>query len=422
MLFNSFQFLFFFIVVWLLFLLTRGTPRKVILLIASYYFYMCWSTRYIFVIWGITIIDYVAGLQIEKAEHVGRRRLYLGLSLFCNLSLLIVFKYFNFLTGSFHTASHLFGLRYDPPLLAIILPVGLSFHTFQAMSYTIEVYRRRVPAEKNLLEYALYVAFFPQMVAGPIERPYELLPQFHREPRVTLEGVRAGMVQALWGLFKKMVLADNVADFVKLIYDTPHHYNGAALTLATLLFSLQIYCDFSGYTDIALGLARMMGYYLRVNFRQPYFSSSVGEFWHRWHISLSTWFRDYVYIPLGGNRVKLPRYYLNLMITFAISGLWHGANWTFVVWGLLHGFYLIAAQIVGPPAARVSQALHLDRLPRLLTTAKVLLTFSLVTFAWIFFRANNLGDAWFIARHLLPLHFDPFLLMAGGFTRATAPF
>src|ERR1700730_13971278 len=288
MLFNSFQFLFFFVVVWLLLLVTRGTPRKIILLIASYYFYMCWSTRYIFVIWAITVIDYVAGLQIEKAELPARRRLYLGVSLFCNIGLLVLFKYFNFLTGSFRNASHLFALRYDPPLLAIILPVGLSFHTFQAMSYTIEVYRRKVPAEKNLLEYALYVAFFPQMVAGPIERPSELLPQFHREPKITLAGVQSGMVQAAWGLFKKIVIADNVADFVKLVYATPSHYTGAAFVLATTLFSLQIYCDFSGYTDMALGLARMMGYDLRVNFRQPYFSSSVGEFWHRWHISLST--------------------------------------------------------------------------------------------------------------------------------------
>ena len=214
MLFNSFQFLLFFVVVWLLILVTRGTTRKIVLLVASYYFYMCWSTRYIFVIWGITVIDYVAGLQIEKAEQPGRRRLYLGVSLFCNLSLLVLFKYFNFFTGSIRSASHLFGLQYDPPLLAIILPVGLSFHTFQAMSYTIEVYRRRVAAEKNLLEYALYIAFFPQMVAGPIERPYELLPQFHREPQVSFAGIRSGMVQALWGLFKKMVLADNVADFV----------------------------------------------------------------------------------------------------------------------------------------------------------------------------------------------------------------
>jgi D-alanyl-lipoteichoic acid acyltransferase DltB (MBOAT superfamily) len=416
MLFNSFQFLFFFVVVWVLFLATRGTTRKIILLLASYYFYMCWSTRYIFVIWGITLIDYVAGLQIEKAELPARRRLYLGVSLVCNIGLLVLFKYFNFLTGSFRSASHLFGLRYDPPLLAIILPVGLSFHTFQAMSYTIEVYRRRVPAEKNLLEYALYVAFFPQMVAGPIERPYELLPQFHREPRVTLEGVRSGLAQALWGLFKKMVLADNVADFVKLVYDTPRHYNGSALVLATVLFSIQIYCDFSGYTDIALGLARMMGYELRINFMQPYFSRSVGEFWRRWHISLSTWFRDYVYIPLGGNRVKLSRHYANLMITFVISGLWHGANWTFVIWGFLHGLYLIVAQSIGPLAS-------FDRLPRLTAFCKTIVTFSLVTYAWIFFRANTVGDAWFIATHLLPLGcLDPILLKVGGFSRATAPY
>ena len=414
MLFNSFQFLAFFIVVWLLVLLTRGTARKVILLLASYYFYMCWSTRYIFVIWAITLIDYLAGRQIEKAQILARRRLYLGLSLFCNLGLLVIFKYFNFLTGSLGGAGHLFGLKYDPPLLAIILPVGLSFHTFQAMSYTIEVYRRRVPAEKNLLEYALYVAFFPQMVAGPIERPHELLPQFHREPQVTPGGMRAGMAQALWGLFKKMVVADNLADFVKLVYDTPRHYDGAALLLATLLFSIQIYCDFSGYTDIALGLARMMGYELRINFLQPYFSRSVGEFWRRWHISLSTWFRDYVYIPLGGNRVKWSRHYANLMITFVLSGLWHGANWTFVAWGFLHGLYLVIAQVAAPFTAR------LTKLPALLKTA---VTFSLITYAWIFFRANKLADAWYIATHLLPPgKLDPYVLKVGGFSRATTPY
>jgi alginate O-acetyltransferase complex protein AlgI len=421
-LFNSFQFLIFFIFVWVLVLVTRGTVRRVIILIASYYFYMCWSTRYIWVIWGITLLDYVAGLEIEKAEKPSLRRFYLYLSLFCNIGLLVFFKYFNFLTGSVGSGARLFGIHYDPPLMSILLPVGLSFHTFQAMSYTIEVYRRKVPAEKNLLQYALYVAFFPQMVAGPIERPSELLPQFHREPRITLAGVQSGLVQAAWGLFKKIVIADNVADFVKLVYGTPRQYNGTAFMLATALFALQIYCDFSGYTDMALGLARMMGYDLRINFRQPYFSRSVGEFWHRWHISLSTWFRDYVYIPLGGNRVRLPRYYFNVLVTFAISGLWHGANWTFVVWGFLHGFYLIAAQVIGPYAARVSRALHLDHLPRLVNAARMLVTFGVVTFAWIFFRANNLGDAWYIARHLLSWHFDPSMLMSSGFTRATAPF
>ena len=413
MLFNSFQFLFFFVVVWVLFLVTRGTTRKVILLVASYYFYMCWSTRYIWVIWGITIIDYVAGLQIELAEREQTRKLYLGISLVCNIGLLVVFKYFNFLTGSVRSASHLFGLQYDPPLLAILLPVGLSFHTFQAMSYTIEVYRRRVPAEKNLLEYALYVAFFPQMVAGPIERPYELLPQFHREPVVTFSAVRSGLAQALWGLFKKIVVADNIATFVDLVYDTPRQYNGTALMLATLLFSIQIYCDFSGYTDIALGVARMMGYELRINFLQPYFSRSPGEFWRRWHISLSTWFRDYVYIPLGGSRVSVPRHYVNLMVTFLISGLWHGANWTFVIWGGLHGVYLIVSQMVAPFTGRL----------RGIGVIKTVVTFGLVTYAWIFFRADHLTDAWYVASHFLPSgRLDPLLLKVGGFSRATAPY
>jgi D-alanyl-lipoteichoic acid acyltransferase DltB (MBOAT superfamily) len=423
MLFNSFQFLFFFIIVWLLVLVTRGTPRKVILLIASYYFYMCWSTRYIFVIWGITLIDYVAGLQIEKAQQPHLRRLYLGLSLVCNIGLLAFFKYFNFLLGSVSGAAHVFGLQYDPPLLSIILPVGLSFHTFQAMSYTIEVYRRKVPAEKRLLEYALYVAFFPQMVAGPIERPNQLLPQFHREPHPTLVRIRSGLTQALWGLFKKIVIADNVSDFVQLIYATPTHYDGASLLLATLLFSVQIYCDFSGYTDMALGLARMMGYDLVINFRQPYFSSSIAEFWRRWHISLSTWFRDYVYIPLGGSRVSVPRNWFNLMVTFLVSGLWHGASWTFVVWGFVHGMYLIISQTLSPYAARLGALLHAERFPAISRTFKILVTFSAVTVAWAFFRAKTLPDAWFVVTHLFPLgRLDPFVLKVGGFTRATTPF
>ena len=423
MLFNSFQFFFFFVLVWMLFLVTRGTTRKVILLIASYYFYMCWSTRYIFVIWGITLIDYVAGIQIEKAAEPHLRRLYLGMSLFCNIGLLFFFKYFNFLLGSASTAAHFLGLRYDPPLLSIILPVGLSFHTFQAMSYTIEVYRRKVPAEKRLLEYALYVAFFPQMVAGPIERPNQLLPQFHREPRVTFDGLCSGLAQAMWGLFKKIVIADNVSEFVKLIYATPRHYDGATLLLATMLFSLQIYCDFSGYTDMALGLARMMGYELVINFRQPYFSRSVGEFWRRWHISLSTWFRDYVYIPLGGNRATPPRHWFNLMVTFVVSGLWHGANWTFIAWGFLHGAYLVVAQSLSPAAERLGRALRAERFPRFVSALKIAVTFILVTIAWIYFRASTVGDAWFITWHLLPLgRLDPFVLKVGGFSRATAPY
>ncbi len=422
MLFNSFQFFFFFLVVWALFLVSRGTPRKILLLAASYYVYMCWSTKYIFVIWAITLIDYAAGLGIERARGE-RRRFYLGLSLFCNLALLFFFKYFNFVTGSIWTTAHLFGLRSDPPLLNILLPVGLSFHTFQAMSYTIEVYRGNAPAEKSLLNYGLYVAFFPQMVAGPIERPNHLLPQFHRDPHPDFSGIRSGLTQALWGLFKKMVIADNVADFVKQIYAAPRQYDGAELALATVLFSIQIYCDFSGYTDIALGLARLMGYELAVNFRQPYFSRSPSEFWRRWHISISTWFRDYVYIPLGGNRVTPLRRYWNLLVTFLASGLWHGASWSFAVWGCLHGTYLIAQQEASAFAARRGWAARLHGAPAAaLNGAKILLTWSLVTVAWIYFRASTLRDAWFITWHLWPLgRLDPFVLKTGGFSRDEAP-
>lgn len=423
MLFNSFQFLFFFLVVWVLVLATRGITRKIILLVASYYFYMCWKPAYIVVIWGITLIDYFAGMQIEKAKDPRRRRLFLGISLTANIGLLAFFKYFDFLTGSIWHVGHMFGLGSNPPLLAIILPVGLSFHTFQAMSYTIEVYKGRAPAERNLLEYALYVAFFPQMVAGPIERPGHLLPQFHREPHVSSEQIRSGLAQAMWGLFKKIVLADNVANFVQLIYHSPRQYDGAELSLATLLFSIQIYCDFSGYTDIAIGVARMMGYDLAINFRQPYFSRSVAEFWHRWHISLSTWFRDYTYIPLGGNRVSTPRHWFNLMVTFLLSGLWHGANWTFVVWGGLHGLYMIVYIWTRPFAARVGRLLHAERFPAAVGAAKIAFTFSLVTIAWIYFRASTIRDAWYITWHLLPLgRLDPYVLKVGGFSRATLPY
>ena len=324
MLFNTFQFFVFFVVSWVVFLFLRGIPRRIFLLLASYYFYMCWSTKYIWVIWGITVIDFVAGIQIDRANKESVRKVYLALSLAANLGLLAFFKYSNFLTASLGSVLSTLGLQWDVPLLNIILPVGLSFHTFQAMSYTFDVYARKAPAEHSLLNYALYVAFFPQMVAGPIERPNQLLPQFHREPTPNLASVRSGLTLGMWGLFKKMVIADGVASYVNMIYSRPRGYAGSALLLATFLFGIQIYCDFSGYTDIALGLAQMMGYELRINFRQPYLSRSIGEFWRRWHISLSSWFRDYLYIPLGGNRVPVARNYLNLMITFLVSGLWHG--------------------------------------------------------------------------------------------------
>lgn len=423
MLFNTFQFLVFFIVVWVLFLALRGVPRKLLLLVASYYFYMCWNAKYILVILGITIIDYIAGLLIEKSERPGSRKLYLGLSLFGNIGLLVVFKYFNFFSLSVAGFLHSFGLGFNAPILNAILPVGLSFHTFQAMSYTIEVYRGKVPAERSFLNYALYVAFFPQMVAGPIERPNQLLPQFHRDPEFHMERVRSGVEHVLWGLFKKMVIADQLSGFVNLVYSTPRHFTGSELTAATLAFSLQIYCDFSGYSDIALGVARIMGYELRVNFAQPYFSRSIGEFWHRWHISLSTWFRDYVYFPLGGNRVAVPRYYFNLLATFVISGFWHGANWTFLAWGGLHGAFMILSQMTSGLRASARRMLLLDRMPFLLSAFQRLFTFTLVTIAWIMFRAKDIRSAAYIVTHLFPLTpLSSYTLKMGGITRSDTPF
>jgi D-alanyl-lipoteichoic acid acyltransferase DltB (MBOAT superfamily) len=354
------------------------------------------------VILGITIVDYLSGLLMESTKSLLGRRVYLGLSLFCNLGLLVVFKYFNFLSVSIFSASRLFGAAGTPLLLNIILPVGLSFHTFQAMSYIIDLYKKKVPAERNLLNYALYVAYFPQMVAGPIERPSQLLPQFHADPFPTAERFRSGAKQALWGFFKKMVVADNLSGLVNLIYAKPTAYSGPELLLATVCFSLQIYCDFSGYTDIALGTARMMGYELRVNFMQPYFSRSI---------------------PLGGSRVAVPRLYLNLMITFMLSGLWHGASWNFVIWGGLHGSYLIISRLTTGLRAKVRGSLRLDRTPRLLAAFQVTATFALVCLGWVFFRANTLASALYIASHAVfpgRFHFDT--LSNSGLTFSVLPF
>jgi alginate O-acetyltransferase complex protein AlgI len=308
---------------------------------------------------------------------------------------LFALKYAGFFAGSMNAA---FGISL--PVLKFILPLGISFHTFQAVSYTVEVYRGRCPAERDLLKYALYVAFFPQMVAGPIERPYNLLPQFHQDHVLTFDRFSSGLKLVLWGFYKKAVVADLLAPAVNTVYDQPRHFSGPVLLLATFFFAIQIYCDFSGYSDIAIGIARMMGYDLMINFRQPYLARSVGEFWRRWHISLSTWFRDYLYIPLGGSRVALPRYCLNVLIVFLVSGLWHGANWTFAVWGGLHGFYLLAGSLTAPHRNRLKSALGLQGSGPLLTTMQVLATFSLVTVAWVFFRAANVRDGLFIVSHM----------------------
>lgn len=317
-----------------------------------------------------------------------------------NVGVLAIFKYYHFLNDNVALLFQTLGLADPLPVLKIILPIGLSFHTFQAMAYTIEIYRGNQRAERHFGLYALYVMFYPQLVAGPIERPQNLIHQFHDRHTFSYPEVTDGLRLMLWGFFKKIVIADRLAVLVNQVYNHPAQYKGAALLLATYAFAFQIYCDFSGYSDIALGAAQVMGFRLMKNFDRPYHAQSISEFWSRWHISLSTWFRDYLYIPLGGNRVSRGRFYTNLLIVFLVSGLWHGANWTFLVWGALHGFYLVFALWSGPFRQRAARWLGLARRPRLGTAFNVLVTFHLVSFAWIFFRANSLSDAHYIITHL----------------------
>lgn len=372
MIFTTFQFLVFFLIVLALYWTAPKSCRNWLLLIASYYFYMCSVPKYILVIIAITLIDFAAGIRIEQAKTACGKGWWLAASLLSNFGLLVVFKYSAFFASSF-------GIQAS--FLRFVLPLGISFHTFQAASYTIEVYRGRVRAERNLLDYALYVAFFPQMVAGPIERPYNLLPQFHNQKRFDFERFRSGFRLALWGFFKKAVVADLLAQADGLAYERPHDFSGPLLALATLFFSIQIYCDFSGYSDIAIGIARMMGFDLMINFRQPYFSKSIREFWHNWHISLSTWFRDYLYIPLGGSRVSKRRFLVNIMVVFVISGMWHGANWTFAAWGFLHGMYLIIGNLTEPYRLRFKRLFDISQWGGLLAVCQTAATFFLVTVA-----------------------------------------
>ena len=396
MIFTTFQFAVFFAAVFPLFFALPRSWRYLMLLAASYYFYMCSIPWYITVIIVITLVDYAAGICIERSRSKRSRMAFLILSIVTNFGILLVFKYAAFFASNINDV---FGLGL--PVLRFILPLGISFHTFQAVSYTIEVYRGRCPAERNLVKYALYVAFFPQMVAGPIERPYNLLPQFHAAQSLSFDNFRAGMRQMLWGLFKKVAVADLVAPAVNTVYASPQQFSGPLLVLATFFFAVQIYCDFSGYSDIAIGSARMMGFRLMTNFRQPYFATSVVEFWHRWHISLSTWFRDYLYIPLGGNRVSPARHYANIMIVFLVSGLWHGANWTFAVWGGLHGLYLIIGSLTAGVRARAKAALGIGPSGPVQSLISGVFVFAIVTIAWVFFRAASVGDGLYIVTHFV---------------------
>lgn len=392
MLFNSIEFLIFFVLVVGTYFTLPSRFRWILLLLASYFFYAFWKYQYLFLIIASTLVDYFAGLMMAKCKTKSQRKPYLILSLLVNLGLLFFFKYFNFFSGSLQELIHLTDSNYEFPVLELLLPVGISFYTFQTLSYSIDVYNDKTKVEKHLGIFALYVSFFPQLVAGPIERSNRLLPQFRKSYSFDYERVRSGLLLMLWGFFKKIFVADRLAFYVNEVFNHPSDYEGTPIILASIFFAFQIYCDFSGYSDIAIGTARVMGFDLMKNFETPYFSKSIGEFWRRWHISLSTWFRDYVYIPLGGNRVVKWRWYYNLFLTFLISGLWHGANWTFVFWGALHGFYLIFALLIQPNKIlpqnnNFSKFIHLS------------VTFVLVVFAWIFFRANNIQDAFLLIQN-----------------------
>jgi D-alanyl-lipoteichoic acid acyltransferase DltB (MBOAT superfamily) len=356
---------------------------------------MAFVPVYILILGFTIIIDFFAGILIEKAAGK-KRKLYLIASLIANVGVLCVFKYYNFINANISQLLESVSLRDPMPYLNILLPIGLSFHTFQAMSYTIEVYRGNQPAERHLGIYSLYVMFYPQLVAGPIERPQNLLHQFMEKFDFDYDRVTSGLRLMVWGLFKKVVIADRLAIVVDSVFDNPDRYNSVSLSLGIFFFSFQIFCDFSGYSDMALGAARVMGFKLMTNFDRPYHARSISEFWKRWHISLSTWFKDYLYISLGGNRVSIPRWYVNLFIVFLISGLWHGANWTFVVWGALHGGYLVGSIITRPYRNVIGKVLRLRSGPVL----DSLVTFLLVSFAWIFFRAKDLTTAWSIIKRL----------------------
>ena len=402
MLFNSFDFIIFFPLVTILYFLLPHKFRWFLLLVASCYFYMYFIPVYILILFFTIVIDYFAGILLEDAKNPARKKFYMGCSLVANIGVLAVFKYYNFFLDNINLASlSLFGHYVPFHYLAILLPIGLSFHTFQAMSYTFEVYYGRQKAERHFGIYSLYVMFYPQLVAGPIERPQNVLPQLHTKHYFEYKNVRDGLILMLWGLFKKVVIADNLSVYVNMAYNDPGSKSGMTLLIASYFFAFQIYCDFSGYSDIAIGAAKVMGINLMENFRTPYISQSIREFWGRWHISLSTWFRDYLYIPLGGNRVSKMRWMLNLFLVFMISGIWHGANWTYVIWGSLHGLYLIVGILKDDLFAKKK---WVDAIPVALSKpVNMLITFHLALFAWIFFRAASLQDAHTIVNKILHL-------------------
>lgn len=398
MLFNSLEFAIFFPLVVGIYFRLPQRHRVLWLLVSSCVFYMAFIPVYILILFVTILIDYVAGIYLEKV-HGRARTVLLWMSIISTCSVLFVFKYFGFFTGNFIGLAGLLGWHLPLPAVKIILPIGLSFHTFQSLSYVVEVYRGRQKAEPHFPTYATYVMFFPQLVAGPIERPQHLLHQFWEHHAADHERIASGLRRMAWGFFKKLVVADRLALYVNDVYAAPRNFNGLQLTLATFFFAYQIYCDFSGYSDIAIGTARVLGFRLMENFNTPYYSKSISEFWHRWHISLSSWFRDYLYNPMVERLVSASGWCFTILVTFAVSGLWHGANWTYVVWGCLNGTYLLAGAATESFRNRVFAAFGLSETAPLRLGIRIVSTFLLTCVGWVVFRARNLPDVWYILTH-----------------------
>ncbi|MCH4829019.1 MBOAT family O-acyltransferase [Flavobacterium columnare] len=396
MLFNSIDFALFFLLIFILywFFTSKSLKRQnLLLLVASYYFYSRWDWRFLFLLVFSTLLDYYSAIQIERSNSKRRRKFWFWLSIGINLGFLGVFKYFNFFSSSFSDLFRVFGIQINTWSLNIILPVGISFYTFHGLSYVIDVYKRRISAEKNFVAYSVFVSYFPLLVAGPIERATHLLPQIKKERKFVYGQAVDGLRQILWGLFKKIVIADNCAEYANLIFNNSEIYSGSTLVMGALFFTFQIYGDFSGYSDIALGTSRLFGIELLKNFSFPYFSRDIAEFWRRWHISLSSWFKDYLYIPLGGSKGGKWMQIRNTFAIFLVSGFWHGANWTFIIWGLLNAIYFLPLLLSNKNRNNINIVAEEGTLPSIREFLAMVVTFMLTVFAWIFFRANNLTHA-----------------------------
>lgn len=420
MLFNSIDFLLFLPIVLGLYYVVPKKAKYMWLLVSSYYFYMCWNIKYVLLIFISTIITYLSGLFLEKAKDCDKtekekeklKKWIVAISFATNLGILFYYKYVNFAVDIITRVLAKVHIVIEAPVVDVILPVGISFYTFQALSYTMDVYRDEVTAEKDFFRYALFVSFFPQLVAGPIERSKNLIEQLREPKKLTMNNALEGLLEMLWGFFLKIVMADRIAIFVDTVYGNPQDFQGVYLIIGTILFAVQIYCDFAGYSIIAIGTAKLFGIELMENFSSPYLATSVADFWRRWHISLTSWFKDYLYIPLGGSRKGKVRKYINELIVFLVSGLWHGAQLTFVVWGGINGIYQIIGEVLKPIRKNVTDLLGITRESEGYKLISTICTFVLVDFSWIFFRAESLGSARYIIGSIVKTD-NPWVLFDG---------